>query len=152
MRDRSEFSTYTRVRNGKTQTVTRSGSHGQSRTSLYRVWKGMRERCHNPNAQNYRFYGGKGIGVCDEWRHDFRVFAKWAQSTGYEPGVVELDRIDSAKGYEPSNCRWLTKADNISRARWAFPLALDKKLSQYARRNGLTRKQVLEEALIAFFD
>lgn len=80
--------------------------HGNSKHPLNRMWCGMKERCGNPNASNYQWYGGKGIRVCDEWM-DFNNFFEWAMSNGWEPGL-SIDRIDLKGGYSPDNCRFVT--------------------------------------------
>lgn len=140
---------YTRTRNGKEQTVIRVvAAHGQSRTPLYRRWKAMVGRCTNPAQHNYRWYGGKGVTVCEQWRDDFLAFKTWAESSGFAQDR-ELDRIDSSKGYEPGNCRWVTKRDNVKSMR-TFPLALDQQLAAYAAANGISRAQVIEDALAAY--
>jgi len=69
---------------------------------LYRVWTGMRARCNQPNNSSYPNYGAKGITVCDRW-DDFNAFV---EDMGERPLNCTLDRIDSTKGYTPSNCRW----------------------------------------------
>lgn len=101
--------------------------HGKAGTSLYYVWNCMRQRCENPNISTYKWYGGKGIKVCDEWK-DFSVFAKWAYDHGYHEikdvpkgQKMSIDRIDSNSDYCPENCRWITLHENILRAtkaRW----------------------------------
>lgn len=78
---------------------------------LRQIRKNMRARCYNPNATGYANYGGKGITICDEWQEDFIEFKIWALSNGYEQDLT-IDRIDSDKNYEPSNCRWITKSEN----------------------------------------
>ena len=67
----------------------------------------MMSRCYNKNSSNYKWYGGKGITVCDEWRNDFLNFRDWALENGYSKELT-LDRIDGEKGYCPENCRWIT--------------------------------------------
>lgn len=70
-------------------------------------YKGMMSRCYNKNASNYKWYGGKGITVCDEWSNDFLNFRDWALENGYSKELT-LDRIDGEKDYCPENCRWIT--------------------------------------------
>ena len=70
-------------------------------------YKGMMSRCYNKNSWNYKWYGGKGITVCDEWRNDFLNFRDWALENGYSKELT-LDRIDGEKDYCPENCRWTT--------------------------------------------
>jgi hypothetical protein len=91
--------------------------HGGMGTRLYNIWKGMKKRCNNSNEPCYKYYGGKGIKVCDEWQVNFIAFRDWALNNGYADNLT-IDRIDSDKNYEPSNCRWVTQAENarLSRA------------------------------------
>lgn len=86
--------------------------HGFSRCNnrLYSIWVGMHNRCENPTNKDYINYGARGISVCEEWS-DFLPFYEWAMSHGYED-TLTIDRKDNDKGYCPSNCRWLTRADN----------------------------------------
>lgn len=82
---------------------------------LYDVWSSMKRRCENPHMQNYAYYGAKGIKVCGSW-HDFQSFKKWSENNGYQDGL-SIDRIDSTKDYEPSNCQWIDLRDNVRNAK-----------------------------------
>lgn len=98
-------------------------SYGLSKTRLYRTWCNIKTRCHNPNASNYEFYGGKGVSVCDEWRNDFKAFYDWAMANGYEDNLT-IDRKNSDGDYCPENCQWITQSENATRAnvkRWSVP-------------------------------
>lgn len=86
-------------------------THGGTNSRLYCVWYDMKVRCENKNSRGYKWYGAKGVTICEEW-HDFAKFREWAMSTGYDldakPGECTLDRIDPFGNYEPSNCRWVS--------------------------------------------
>ena len=86
----------------------RKKTHGKSNTKLYEVWKAMRRRTKRENSQAYENYGGRGIGICEEWEKDFETFYKWAIENGYREGL-SIDRKDNNKGYNPDNCRWTTR-------------------------------------------
>lgn len=81
--------------------------HGMEGTATYRTWNSMLARCTNPSQRSYPKYGGRGITVCDSWRN----FANFYKDMGKRPAGKTLDRIDNERGYEPSNCRWATPAE-----------------------------------------
>ena len=81
--------------------------HGLCKHPLNIIWCGMKERCNNPNSENYNWYGGRGIHVCEEWNNNFYLFYTWAINNGWEKGL-ELDRINNMKDYCPENCKWVT--------------------------------------------
>ena len=87
-------------------------THGMSGTRLYNVWCGMKSRCYCESKGRWERYGGRGITVCDEWRDCFTLFHNWAMENGYTDNLT-IDRIDNNKGYEPSNCQFITNEANV---------------------------------------
>lgn len=83
--------------------------HGLSKTRLHRIWHSMYCRCYYSSTNQYKNYGGKGIKVCEEWKHmeGFINFYNWAINNGYSEELT-LDRIDNSKDYCPKNCKWST--------------------------------------------
>lgn len=91
----------------KMDSATRHG-HNSSKTGpsrTYTSWQSMIARCYNPRFAHYGRYGGRGIKICDRWRHSFNHFL---EDMGERPDGHTLDRKDSTKGYSPNNCRWAT--------------------------------------------
>lgn len=80
--------------------------HGLCRHPLYTTWTNIVFRCTGRTAPDYANYGGRGITICPEWRHDFPRFLADIGERPF-PGH-QLDRIDNDKGYEPGNVRWVT--------------------------------------------
>ena len=75
---------------------------------LYRIWAAMCARCLNQESPQFKNYGGRGIQVCEDWKH-FANFANDMFQT-YSPGKT-LDRIDNDLGYFPLNCAWRSRSD-----------------------------------------
>jgi len=84
--------------------------HGMINTRLYSIWASMKDRCYNKNNTAYKYYGGKNIAICEEWKNNFMNFYNWAMENGYQDDL-SIDRINSDGNYEPSNCHWATKKE-----------------------------------------
>lgn len=85
----------------------------------YRSWAMMKNRCLNPNAMDFAYYGGRGIRVCRSWLK----FKNFLADMGSRPDGTTLDRKNNNKGYTPKNCRWATKQEQ-SRNRRDVKLSL----------------------------
>lgn len=79
-------------------------THTMTGSRMYRIWSNMKRRCYNSTNPMYKYYGGRGIKVCDRWLHSFENFLS---DVGFLPSPeLSLDRIDPDGDYCLENCRW----------------------------------------------
>lgn len=89
----------------------RNRTHGMRNKPIYQILDSMKKRCYREDHDNYKHYGERGITICDEWMNDHAKFFEWALANGYRDGL-QIDRIDTNKGYCPENCRFLNRTCN----------------------------------------
>jgi hypothetical protein len=88
---------------------------GRSADKLYNVWFAIKNRINSPKCKEYKYYGGRGIKMCDEW-YDYAVFKKWAFGNGYKDGLtIEREKVN--EDYCPENCSWITKLEQAQNKR-----------------------------------
>lgn len=114
-----------------------------SQKRLLSIWRGMNSRCNNPNAKNYKWYGGKGVKI--DWL-SFEEFYTWATQNGYTEGL-ELDRINPAKNYSADNCMWCSKSDNIARAHLKIDDDIKMQATKLANVSKSSFSTIVEDAL-----
>lgn len=96
--------------------VEKMTTHGLKGHRLYRIWQGIKNRCLNPNRKDFKYYGGRGIQICDEWLHDFQSFYDWAMENGYSD-ELSIDRKEVNQNYSPDNCKWSTSKEQCNNRR-----------------------------------
>lgn len=117
--------------------------HGLSGHPNYVNWYAMISRCTRRADAGYKFYGGRGITVCDRWSGP-NGLAAFIEDMGTRPSPDhEIDRIDTNGNYEPNNCRWATRQQQCQNTRRNVFVTHNGEtlcLTEWARRAGLAYK------------
>lgn len=98
----------------------------------------MKARCNNPNEPTYKYYGGRGISICEEWilkKEGYINFYNWSIENGYQDNLT-IDRKDVNGNYEPSNCRWSDWEEQENNRRNNYLITIDgvtKNVMQWAK-------------------
>ena len=79
---------------------------GVQRGRLYSIWLGIKKRCYCKSDTRFKWYGARGIKMCEAWWNDYAAFAAWALANGYADNL-SIDRRENSGDYCPENCRWV---------------------------------------------
>lgn len=122
---------------------THGHTKGRKRSPTYQCWQNIVSRCTNTAREDYKYYGGRGIKVCERWRSSFLNFL---EDMGEKPGPgLSIDRQDNAKGYAPENCRWATKDQQMQNTRGTAVIefrGIKLGLAAWARKLGINRQSL----------
>lgn len=116
-------------------------THGMSGSRTYLIWSLMLHRCNNPNSPIFKHYGGRGIKVCARWLK----FEEFLSDMGEAPPHLTLERLDNEKGYEPSNCTWVSRKEQVRNRRNTLRLTLEgetKTIGEWADLGGVSAKTI----------
>jgi len=112
-------------------------THGMGKTSTYLSWQEMKRRVTDPNKESYKYYGARGITICDRWKESFENFLS---DMGPRPEGTTLDRKEVNGNYEPDNCKWSTQKEQCNNRRDNRHITWNGEtlnLAQWAERTGI---------------
>ncbi len=114
-----------------------------SRTLEYGIWNAMKRRCYNHHCREFSRYGARGISVCDRWRDSFAAFM---QDMGPRPSKDHsIDRKDGRGNYEPENCRWATRTEQMRNklaSEFVTAFGKTKMIVEWSETTGIDLKQI----------
>lgn len=133
-------------------------THGMRYTHVYSVWHGMKQRCLNEKAREFKWYGGRGIRVCESWQQSFEAF--YADMGDPPSDKHTIERSDVNGHYEPGNCYWATtneqavnRRDNVylehdgkrqTISQWADQLGLPRATLYYRHKQGWSASEIIQ--------
>lgn len=133
------------LRNGHTSSCGCRGAGrsqlGLSRTPTHSIWAAMKHRCSNISCAVFKWYGGRGIKVCDRWQ----TFNSFIKDMGPRPSGYSLERVDVNGDYEPSNCKWIPRFEQASNMRsnvWITAGGFTRTVAQWARVAGIDSRLI----------
>lgn len=131
-----------------------NSTHGLSKTRLFSIWSKMVARCTNKNNPAYKWYGDRGINVCNEWKNDFVAFYSWAKNNGYHDELT-LERIDVNGNYEPNNCKWIPLNEqplNTRKTKYLTYHGERKTVSEWSKITGIKKNTILNRMRSGYTD
>lgn len=109
--------------------------------SSYKIWCNIRQRCYDQGCPAYKYYGGRGIVMCERWLD----YANFVADMGEPPPQRSLDRIDNDGPYSPNNCRWATRTEQARNKRSAHLISFHgetRSLVEWAEYLGVSRNKL----------
>lgn len=73
--------------------VSSLSARGEMMERTHSSWQKMHNRCSNPKATQWQWYGARDIRVCERWAS----FENFVADMGRRPDGMTLDRIDRRK-------------------------------------------------------
>ena len=119
-------------------------THGKTHNRIYNIYRGMKNRCYNKNDYHYKWYGEKGIKICDKWLNNFMDFYNWSLENGYK-NDLSIDRIDSNKDYCPENCKWSTQKQQNNNRNRCVKITINNEthtIAEWSEISGVHRKAI----------
>jgi len=104
------------VKKGKIKACSKGCRTGMpSKHPLYNTWRSIRRRCYGINSTSYKYYGARGIKMCESWKNNFWTFVKDMGEKPLENSSVE--RLNNDQDYSKENCIWATPEEQASNKR-----------------------------------
>ena len=122
-------------------TASRGTKHGLVGTAGYSSWAAMMNRCYRQSHDSFMYYGARGITVCDRW-HDAALFI---EDMGQPEKGNQIDRINTDGNYEPANCKWSSRRQNVNNRRNTLFLEVNgviKTASEWSEITGVPLKKI----------
>ena len=107
----------------------------------YSSYTAMMRRCYDKSYPSYRYYGGRGIKVCERWSDKEKGFENFINDMKHKPTPRHsIDRINNDGDYTPNNCRWATQKQQVNNSSKVRLITIDgqtKNLSQWINYFGI---------------